>query len=674
MSIELRPLGVACNLGCRYCYQNPQREAGNLRGRYNLNKMKAAALRHGKPFTLFGGEPLLMDFADLEDLLAWGHARFGRSSIQTNGVLIEDRHIDLFRRYEVDVGLSIDGPGELNDVRWKHSQVETREATEKVEQAIARLCARYKPPGIIVTLHRGNATPQKRPRLFAWIRQLAEMGIRSLRLHLLEVDSPLVRAQWALSPAENVDMLLDFIRFQEELPMLSFDLIREIEELLQGRDQKASCIWRACDPYTTEAVQGVEGNGQSSNCGRTNKDGVDFVKAGQEGYERYVTLYHTAQNEGGCKGCRFFLMCKGQCPGTAIDGDWRNRTEHCSTWKGVFDAIERKLIQRGGIPLTIHPIRFRLEGVMIEAWGKGHNPSLGWMLARIQSRGARLSNPGSGSRVGAKPFLRLSWVSEAAERLWMPRMEAVRSMLEDLCIHAAANPGAGCQLRIVRRHRLHSLFVLAAQRGVAAATLPHPPAGRNEALVPRQPNQQLQILLIGNTGKLETARRAWTSQQWDAFSRLLDLPSLQQREFAQHLQEESAGTHPHPTRGLPDSPHPEDHQLLHLIGLSWWPTPLHCSSDLETLRWLGDRQQLANEQFPDELQWLQEFLAMPMEWSALHGIAELKTPLFRCMHDTISTAEKHRFLFRGHHLPAESARGLGHPYQLARRRLPAVPV
>ena len=23
VSVELRPLGVSCNIGCRYCYQNP---------------------------------------------------------------------------------------------------------------------------------------------------------------------------------------------------------------------------------------------------------------------------------------------------------------------------------------------------------------------------------------------------------------------------------------------------------------------------------------------------------------------------------------------------------------------------------------------------------------------------------------------------------------------------
>ena len=85
-------------------------------------------------------------------------------------------------------------------------------------------------------------------------------------------------------------------------------------------------------------MQGIEGTDQRSNCGRTNKDGIDFVKSDREGFERYLALYYTPQEYGGCKDCRFFLMCKGQCPGTAIDRDWRNRTEHCEVWKGSSSA------------------------------------------------------------------------------------------------------------------------------------------------------------------------------------------------------------------------------------------------------------------------------------------------------------------------------------------------
>jgi uncharacterized protein len=76
-----------------------------------------------------------------------------------------------------------------------------------------------------------------------------------------------------------------------------------------------------------------------SNCGRAYKDGVNWLKADTPGFERYVALYHTPQEHGGCAGCKYFAFCKGQCPGTAIDGDWRNRSLECRLWYSLFDAI-----------------------------------------------------------------------------------------------------------------------------------------------------------------------------------------------------------------------------------------------------------------------------------------------------------------------------------------------
>src|SRR5437588_33226 len=116
MSVELRPFGVACNIGCRYCYQNPQREAGNVRQSYDLGRMLAAVEKEGGPLTLFGGEPLLLPLGDLEAILKWGFEKYGRNGLQTNAILIGDEHLRMFRAYNVEVGVSIDGPGELNDL------------------------------------------------------------------------------------------------------------------------------------------------------------------------------------------------------------------------------------------------------------------------------------------------------------------------------------------------------------------------------------------------------------------------------------------------------------------------------------------------------------------------------------------------------------------------------
>ncbi|MBV9825519.1 MAG: radical SAM protein [Alphaproteobacteria bacterium] len=376
MTVEVRPLGVKCNIQCQYCYQNPQRDAGAVLHRYDLDMIKKAIAGLGVPFSVFGGEPLLMPVDDLEALWSWGFDRFGRNSLQTNGTLITNRHLDLFKRYNVRVGISIDGPGAFNDIRWAGTERLTRAATAKTEAAIGRLCDSGLTPGLIVTLHRNNATADKMDALLDWLKKLALLGIRSVRLHLLEVEDSEIRDRYRLTDTENTAALLFLASHVNDIRPIRLSMFEDIKRLLQGNDQKASCVWKGCDPYTTRAVQGIDGNGQRSNCGRTNKDGIDFVKGDQAGYERYLALYHTPRAFGGCSGCRFFAMCKGQCPGTAIDGDWRNRTEYCDVWTSIFEHFEAELQRANRWVLSRSEQRLKVEATLVDAWARGRNPSL----------------------------------------------------------------------------------------------------------------------------------------------------------------------------------------------------------------------------------------------------------------------------------------------------------
>lgn len=383
MGVEVRPLNVLCNIQCQYCYQNPIRDADNIARSYDLDKIKKAIADEGRSFSLFGGEPLLVPLRDLEDLWAWGYERFGRNSIQTNGTLISDDHIRLFREYHVQVGVSMDGPGELNDVRWHGNLARTRESTAKSQAAIERLCREGMNPSLIITLHRVNATKDKLPALFQWVRDLYATGVKRFRLHLLESENAAIRATYGLTTQENIDALIAFMELAQKIPGLDIDLFSDMKNLLKGDDQRVSCIWGACDPYTTRAVRGIEGQGQKSNCGRTNKDGIDFVKSSREGFERYIALYHTPQEFFGCKGCRFFLMCKGQCPGTAVDGDWRNRSEHCEIWMSIFEMLETGLQAEGTLPLSLSPLRPDMEKLAVERWSQGSQISLHRLLAML---------------------------------------------------------------------------------------------------------------------------------------------------------------------------------------------------------------------------------------------------------------------------------------------------
>lgn len=376
MNVELRPLGVKCNIGCLYCYQNTHRDAGRGNNSYDMQKMKAAILQSGGPFHLFGGEPLLMRKEDIEELWQWGYEQFGSNGLQTNGVLLDEDHIRMIRQYRVRVGLSFDGPGPLNDARWAGSIERTRKATEKTEKALERLCEEELIPSVLIQLSKCNATQERISRLVDWIKSLDDMGVSSVRVHVLEIESSAVRKHLSLSMSENIDAFQRLADLEDNLTNLRFDLFKEMENHLRMRDANSSCVWRACDPYTTESVHGIGGHGEKHNCGLTDKEGINFQKPELQSFERNIALYYTPQEYGGCKDCRFFLGCKGQCPGTGIDGDWRNRSENCELWKALYSRAEERLINKGLVPLSLDQSRQSIEMEMVNAWKSGENPTI----------------------------------------------------------------------------------------------------------------------------------------------------------------------------------------------------------------------------------------------------------------------------------------------------------
>lgn len=389
MTVELRPVGTKCNLSCLYCYQDPMRDACDLGSVCDLDMLKRSAEKHRESFVLFGGEPLLMPEEQLKDIWSFGFEKYGKNGIQTNGVLISNNHIRLFKRYKVSVGVSMDGPDMCNDARRAGSLKETRQATSRTQIAIERLCEEGLSVSLIVNLHRWNTMNDRMPLMHEWFRYLDCLGLQSVRLHVLQVNNEAVRDKLMLSPHENFEAFLSLMELEKELKCLRFDVTRDIWNMLRGRDGSTTCIWRGCDPYTTRSVMDIQEDGGCGNCGRTNKDGVAFLKGEVEGFERCVSLYHTPQECGGCKGCHFFVVCRGQCPGTAIDFDWRNRSVYCETWRGLFSHVENQMLQKGETPITCHPNIKDIEKGLLASWTEGRRPSIETIMKELNRGQAR---------------------------------------------------------------------------------------------------------------------------------------------------------------------------------------------------------------------------------------------------------------------------------------------
>lgn len=674
VTVELRPLGVQCNIQCQYCYQNPQRDAGNVGSGYDLDRMKKAIEAEGGPFALFGGEPLLVPERDLEALWAWGLEKYGSNSLQTNGVLISDEHVRLFKQYKVHVGISVDGPGELNVARWSGTLARTRENTEKTHRAIERLCREGLPPSLIITLHRGNATRDRLPILCDWLLRMEALGVTSARLHLLEINHPSVRNHYALTAEENVAALQAFAELEPKLTTLRLDVFDDLRNMLLGRDDETTCIWNACDPYTTRAVRGVEGNGQRSNCGRTNKDGIEFVKAVAEGFERYLALYHTPQEHGGCRGCRFFLQCKGQCPGTALDGDWRNRTEHCGVWLELFGRLEKQLLNLGETPLSSSPLRGRLEAYVLAEWAAGRKTMLARALERLPSetpppavgspgllRQARAADGIAADRLDftLPDFTRVAWVSPEAQKVWSERLQRIHGACSEVEWRSVTQGVRACAL------------------------LPGEYAGRwaDHGLDARPVGENGAPLVVGRAGDVAAFQLSWDLSDTAMMGRLLGQPAcclgFQHRVWTELGLEDTtwpmalAGSTPSADGALLEMTGPPQTNLLwRCLGVR--PVPhLPCGpACAHTIALAGQYAEIGRRAgFAAEMSWMTEILSWPVEWSSLHGIAEIRTPILKISTRTDPLARTYVVRRHGDRYPDQGASALRFPYRQARPAL-----
>jgi len=411
MSIEVRPVGVTCNLRCSYCYEQPMRDCQPVH-RYNKEAVLAQLHHVQGQWSLFGGEALLIPLPDLEELLQIGFDRWKSTGIQTNGTLITDKHLDLFAKYKTNVGISLDGPDELNDSRWAGNLEATRKMTDRTFWALDALLERSKLPGcghlipsLIITLHAGNASKDRWPKMRAWLLEMDQRGIRNLNVHLMELDH---EAGDLYLPHEEIKaVMLDLWDLSTQFSSIKIVNFKEIVDLLRGQSNNAMCTWHSCDPWNTSAVQGLEGDGSPSHCSRTNKDGKDWLPAEGDGvaspwqvgtftegkryHERQLSLYVTPQEHGGCQDCRFWLMCQGQCPGSGKasvegrHGDWRLRSSYCQSWKDMFEEGERRLKAVAEVPVSLHVNRKKYEEYMYAQWVGGREIGMSGAIYAVDS-------------------------------------------------------------------------------------------------------------------------------------------------------------------------------------------------------------------------------------------------------------------------------------------------
>jgi len=345
--LTLKPI-LGCNMGCVGCYEGDIfRANGNKPSPYDTDKMIARYSDKPGPIVLHGGEIGLMPTSDMRKLVEAAGDR--PLSMQTNGSLLRKSVLDLCKEFKIPIGVSLNGPGELNRDRRAapHQGVATDEQTDRLTarifENVEKARAQDIPVSIITVLSKTNAgTDADLERCIEWAADWGKrLNIRWWRWNTLHEEGEGSEVELSPERAAAVYVRLVDATFADSNRL--WNPFREFVGNLTGQNLQP-CWMGPCDPYNTEAVYAVFGDGSVGNCLRTAKDGVPYLRS-EDGIQhfRQEILQSISFTDGGCGGCKWWKYCHGACPAEAVAGDWRNKSKFCQMYIDTYERISDRI-------------------------------------------------------------------------------------------------------------------------------------------------------------------------------------------------------------------------------------------------------------------------------------------------------------------------------------------
>lgn len=371
VELLVKPASYLCNLDCTYCfykktagiYKNPRLMKDDILEKFIASVMEYSA---GGPciFSWQGGEPLLagIDFYKKVVELQSFYGKNGQivsNTVQTNGILIDEQFMEFFGKYNVFVGLSLDGPADIHNFYRKYP---SGRGTFKEVMAKARLMRKNKIEfNVLSTI--GEETSEYPEKIYKF---LVSEGFRYLQF-IPAVDRKRGKVRnFSLKPETYGEFLcrLFDVWWNNGKPAASVRFFDNIMEILIGLEPGACSLKKRCGEYLV-----VEHNGDVYPC--------DFFvnpsfKIGNVADTPFSLLVEKASNSFGiykkeasqdeCSECRWQFICNNGClwHRWVASGDIKNGAADyfCAAYKRFFahsieklEVLAGKIAARNNIPL-----------------------------------------------------------------------------------------------------------------------------------------------------------------------------------------------------------------------------------------------------------------------------------------------------------------------------------
>ena len=281
-------------------------------------------------------------------------------------------------------------------------------------------------------------------------------------------------------------------------------------------------------------------------------------------------------------------------------------------------------------------------------------------------------------------FTRVSWVSDRARGVWQPRLARIATAWAEIEWRSVEFKIRRCALTSVSSEQLVARSAECAARGLSmmpVAMSGTSPGYASTSIAPRMGEPFEYRVAVGALADVAELKQAIDAGDDRTMGQLLGFPECCIGFFRRTWVDEGCvdTTWAMAANGgrVDDSG-----RVIEIDGATpfqanilWrWMGPravphLPCSFTCEaTVAFADTLIAFGRERgYSAEMEWLEEILSWPASWSALHGIAEIKTPVVKVSTRTDATA--HEFVVRrhGHRLPPEAAAGLGFPFRTPER-------
>ena len=366
-----------CNLDCDYCYffyggdtswkQHPPTASLDVFRevvRFAVDASREYGIRH-IAIIFHGGEPLLIKktlFADMCRVLrAHEHTNLRFDiRLQTNATLIDDEWIALFIEHRVKVGVSLDGPRDINDVhRLDKAGKSSYDATVRGLTALqaAAGTGKLRPPGAICVAD-GAIDGARVYRHF-----VDELKLKSISLLTPDFTHDTAPSPDAIAGVTKflVDALLEWLR--DDDASIRVRLFSEVLEVLLDDERAQRARRRHQD---VRHIISVSSNGDLApeDTLRTAHPQFSFtgLNVRTHGLGDVLSSPVWAQLTDAsqvvperCTGCEWWVCCKG---GRWINrysskNGFRNPSVYCNALQEIYSTIGASLMRSGVPAMTI---------------------------------------------------------------------------------------------------------------------------------------------------------------------------------------------------------------------------------------------------------------------------------------------------------------------------------